>query len=555
MKVEYKKDLHHNFMVISEIETVNEEAYCMKLQKLLQLDGLLRMERRTMDNQVLCYYDITGKQSVTSLFEKGNLTYDRIKKFFLELLITLEKGYEYLLNEDDFILIPEYIFMDAAASILYLCYLSGYGRSIQEQISNLIEYLMNKVDYNDKDAVLMVYEMYAASKEEHFNIDSLNAIINGTKRGSRSENTKTTMKKATESNQNMVDREDINSNEPGKESAFKVKQREEQRTNPTNGLFMMEKLVDEQEVICYPIKTYLYTGFCGLGSVILLILGFSSKLLYNSFGNRIDVSKLFGLLFLIFIADGYVLRKIWDKKNRITKMVTRNEYIDPLVESHRINHGFIQEEPSDYYGEESFKSKENSMKIKALDKVSLRSSHRARMDVNKNDHKFDQKKVQQDNIYQDINVEQNCEYGEDVYNHGDKKIAHRLNYNDLDERETENPTCVLNEINDKPTPILKALDDVIGNNNNQASIILLKFPFFIGKLKKNVDLYLDQDIISRYHAKITRENNRYYLTDLNSTNGTFHNGIELLPYETKELTPGDEVAFANLKFIFLEIIN
>ena len=38
--------------------------------------------------------------------------------------------------------------------------------------------------------------------------------------------------------------------------------------------------------------------------------------------------------------------------------------------------------------------------------------------------------------------------------------------------------------------------------------------------------------------------------DLNSTNGTFKNGVRLKPYEQKKLSKGDEIKLANKKIIF-----
>ena len=43
----------------------------------------------------------------------------------------------------------------------------------------------------------------------------------------------------------------------------------------------------------------------------------------------------------------------------------------------------------------------------------------------------------------------------------------------------------------------------------------------------NNELTIDHPVVSRYHAKIERENGSFYLFDLNSTNGTFVNGKEV----------------------------
>lgn len=85
---------------------------------------------------------------------------------------------------------------------------------------------------------------------------------------------------------------------------------------------------------------------------------------------------------------------------------------------------------------------------------------------------------------------------------------------------------------------------------NKYHIDLTRAPFTIGKLEGAVDMVLNDQSISRMHAKIVRQSGKYYLQDLNSTNGSFHNGLRLKPNERVEISPGDEIGFGRLKFIY-----
>jgi hypothetical protein len=177
MNLAYKKDLRHNYLVIEEEETIKSEAYCIRMLEEQKIEGVLALEQRFIDNKTLLYYDITGKQSVSSIFEKTDFSYDKLKSFLFGILTVIERAYDYLLPEDDFILTPEVIYLDVISFTPELCYLSGYKRDIKGQLGTLLEYLMNKVDYNDKDAVLMVYQLYAVSKEEGFTLQQLSEIL------------------------------------------------------------------------------------------------------------------------------------------------------------------------------------------------------------------------------------------------------------------------------------------------------------------------------------------------------------------------------------------
>lgn len=72
----------------------------------------------------------------------------------------------------------------------------------------------------------------------------------------------------------------------------------------------------------------------------------------------------------------------------------------------------------------------------------------------------------------------------------------------------------------------------------------------IGKKKEEAGLVLEEPSVSRIHARITYAEGYYYLEDLNSTNGTFRNGLQMQPYEKKRLDEGDEIRCGKAVFIF-----
>ena len=62
------------------------------------------------------------------------------------------------------------------------------------------------------------------------------------------------------------------------------------------------------------------------------------------------------------------------------------------------------------------------------------------------------------------------------------------------------------------------------------------------------DVQIDSTKVSREHAQILREERRYLIRDLQSTNGTFVNGARI---DQTELQPGDVIAVADTQFSFL----
>lgn len=87
-------------------------------------------------------------------------------------------------------------------------------------------------------------------------------------------------------------------------------------------------------------------------------------------------------------------------------------------------------------------------------------------------------------------------------------------------------------------------------DNGELAVRIEKLPFVIGKKKEEVDYVLMDRSASRLHARILEENGHIYLEDLNSTNGTFKNGLRMQPYEKRRLEKDDEIRFGREEYIF-----
>ncbi len=88
-------------------------------------------------------------------------------------------------------------------------------------------------------------------------------------------------------------------------------------------------------------------------------------------------------------------------------------------------------------------------------------------------------------------------------------------------------------------------------HGRKKEIDLTEFPFIIGKSKDQADYCLDDRSVSRMHARFTLRDDIVYLTDLNSLNGTYKNGMRLDPNELVMLEREDEIRFGKCVFTYL----
>lgn len=110
---------------------------------------------------------------------------------------------------------------------------------------------------------------------------------------------------------------------------------------------------------------------------------------------------------------------------------------------------------------------------------------------------------------------------------------------------------------DEKTTLLSCGSDVpdiayLSGNEMGRSVCLSidRNPYIVGKKCERVNGVLKNSSVSRIHASIRQANGRFFLSDMNSTNGTFINGRRLELNETVALEDGDKVGFGGTVLLF-----
>lgn len=497
-----------------------------------KIKGLLNLELYIIDNVNQFSYDITSKQSFSSAFDKGQIKYQQIKSMIKGILETIESGKEYLLPEDDFILDPNYLYINLSSYEVGLCHFAGYQEDIRIQLNNLIEFLMNKVDYTDEQAVVLIYGLYKLSKEENCTFDKLTQFLNGKKENNNKiidaenhgnykinnedsmnedlnegynyiketnkENRKRKERRpqktgkekkenankgnrykenANKGNENKGNRYKGNENKGNGKKENENNKNENKRKQNFNIPMMQERIQSEEEISVYSKTTIglAFLSILAMGSIIITCI--KLDFFQYEIGNKIDITKLFGVLLILVIIEAYLISKLFSKNNKTTIIKETIEYIDN------------QEEPIMY------------------------------------------------NRWKD-----------------QKKLSNEENSNDIVDTIKEKKTELLHQLDSNKTTLLSICLENTSyqltseNPEEYRNIPLIEFPFFIGKLVNEVDCSIQSEVISRFHAKIDQKNEEFYITDLNSTNGTYINSERLLSNETKEVHLQDEITFANVKY-------
>lgn len=110
----------------------------------------------------------------------------------------------------------------------------------------------------------------------------------------------------------------------------------------------------------------------------------------------------------------------------------------------------------------------------------------------------------------------------------------------------EAPTMLLSDIPQRKEHMLKWQE-----KSGEKEFFIKEIITLIGSSADRADCVINREGISRIHARITNEDSRYYIKDMNSTNGTKVNGKELACYELCEIKSQDIIEFGNFECIFI----
>lgn len=167
MKTYMKNDLKNTYLIL-EAEELKPDDYQIMMLRENEIPGIIRTSVRYMDNQKFYYYDVGGKISLQSMYDKENFSGEEMRRLVEELIQVSKNVQKYMLDENCLMLEPELIFGDKEH--FYFCYCPSCMQNVKEAFHNLTEFFIQKVNYKDEEGVHFAYTLHKATMEENYSI-------------------------------------------------------------------------------------------------------------------------------------------------------------------------------------------------------------------------------------------------------------------------------------------------------------------------------------------------------------------------------------------------
>lgn len=468
LKIEYKRDISGNYMVLYEKEEPDTSSYQIRMLVGNAIPSVLKCKVQGVDGQFMVCFDITSKQSVASLYEEKKMGYQDLKMILNGFVQVMEEMSEYLLNPNRLVLKPECIYVDLASEKLYFCYLPGYDQEVKEKFQELTEYILPKIDHEDSKAVMLGYGIYRRALEDSFHLEEI----------------KKEVYQDWDSEESVLEK-------AGKKSDIK---KEENRTEEPEELFMWK---DENGAVEKNAKS---TGnqrksLPGMLGYMITAAVLSAVLCGAAIGifPQIPLTVILaGVVTFMGIGMGSVWMYAHIKKKAVSSDKSEEIKIAKTSDQKFKSEEFMREE----FKDEKLKNEEFTNEEVKYEKCRNEKLNKKEMSI------YPEK------IAETVVLSANCVTG---------------------------PAALVSK-----------------EPGEFATIYLQEELTVIGKMENAADAVINLPTVSRIHAKIRKRDGEYYLTDLNSRNGTSVNGRMLKGEEDYCLQQEDEIDFAQARFVFLK---
>jgi len=168
-----RSEFDHSYLLIENYNL--ESGYKWKMLTQNKIPGLLECKVRYIEDKSYYSYEITSKKSLEQEYADKKMHFDDLVDLFYGIHRNMCRSNEYLLENKDFWLYPQYIFKDLETEELFcLCYPQKEQKNgtKQEQYRALADFILDKIDHKDEHAVNIAYHFYKLSKEEFFSFET-----------------------------------------------------------------------------------------------------------------------------------------------------------------------------------------------------------------------------------------------------------------------------------------------------------------------------------------------------------------------------------------------
>lgn len=159
------------FVVEAEMDSVNSYEIDMLYNNFV--GGIIQPEFRSIDGRMLLYNKINGMKSLKDYMLANSLTAKQTLSIMGAACNAVVEAEEYMLDPDNLMLKPEYIFCSVGLEECRFVYAPGAHMNVKKQVRHLAEEIIRRIDHSDGKLVDFMYGVYETVVMDNFDMEKL----------------------------------------------------------------------------------------------------------------------------------------------------------------------------------------------------------------------------------------------------------------------------------------------------------------------------------------------------------------------------------------------
>ncbi|NMB98423.1 MAG: FHA domain-containing protein [Clostridiaceae bacterium] len=522
------------------------------------IPGLLAMDLRCKNNEEYLYYKITSRIPLSQLLSRKKINKMQLLDLLNQIIQTMLTGVDYLLYSKCYILDQKFIYVDPAAFKLYMVYVPmEIKEDVNRNLRNfVIDLIVNATYIEDDDpADGCIQKIINYIKGDTFNITGFDRLLKQLNQGNCQENSQkknnidkyysldtyktgdedmTPKSFSSESflydgkNENEINQ--INTNEN-----IDIEDEKGELQTGTKSVFKAHNKIPKENP--YTIHNFKLIAIGAATQIILPALFLLSRNFLETLGGNTKTTYAAAILIIMAI-DVLVIKNLLDHKKSLKKqgLISKSN-----TQSKANTQSFAESATS------ADSSRKKSIVKRFKDTIIVNQVNDTNNTPGKKEKDMDGYMEGIDSIMKDYDMNDfmvNNILERNSPGHGFPASKASNNTWTIDP-ESANKTVLLSMQKELKPYIVNMAEGL------KEEIPIDKKEFLIGRLEDMVDCVIKNSAVGKVHALITERDNKYYLKDLNSVNGTMINDVKLQCNEENEIKDGDRITFANSDYLFV----
>jgi len=516
LNVSYSNEVNTTYKVIELGQDHELIDYQVDMIHNNQVEGLLKVDGRYVNNHLHLYYDVTSKQSLSDYMKRIEWGKNETIDFVENMMQIILRAESYLLDSSSFIIDPSSMYINTKSNDMSLIYLPiKIEQDINQSVKRfLIQWIVYDAVFKKDETETLVTQILNTIKSPHFTIRMMYEELGKIR---------------------------INQNpqsipEPELQPVIEVKEPEPEKPSSLENMIkstpqpIMQQSFNQPKVVATNKKkkqevTYKtkkkFKKSVLLGFVISqLCIG----ILFFLFGGKLleiageETTTYAGIALFVVAIEGLIFKRVFSIESmEEVKIVNKMPKQKKLEKQGRQKKEINQK-------------KEQVVQTVAKFKATI------------------QQKTSEQHVFMNKKVIQNQSSQPQIQN---TPAAQRVEVSNETTLLTIQPASISNSDETvllSATTIKPYLTRL--SSNGLERIELIKDQFVIGRQHGIVDYAVQESAIGRMHAEFSHENGTYYVKDLNSRNGTFLNEQRLIGEQRQLINTGDIIKMANIDFTF-----